>query len=69
MEKSGDDAGASESFAQAAQGWRAFEDPYEEAQALFGLARTAADKEGERARAAELLAKLGVPEGGAAQGG
>jgi class 3 adenylate cyclase/tetratricopeptide (TPR) repeat protein len=69
MGEGGDNAGASEGFAEAAEGWRAFEDPYEEAQALFGLARTGADKEGDRARAAELLAKLGVPGGGAAQGG
>jgi hypothetical protein len=73
MEAGGDNAGASETFAEASEGWRAFEDPFEEAQALLGLARTAAGKEGDRARAAELLAKLGVPEGvpgeGAAQGG
>jgi hypothetical protein len=73
MEEIGDNAGASRAFAEAAEGWRAFEDPFEEAQALLGLARTAPQKEGDRARAAELLAKLGVPEGetggGAAQGG
>jgi class 3 adenylate cyclase/tetratricopeptide (TPR) repeat protein len=67
MEAGGDTTGASEAFAEAAEGWRAFEDPYEEAQALLGLARTG-EQEGDRARAAELLAKLGVPEG-AAQGG
>jgi tetratricopeptide (TPR) repeat protein len=69
MEAGGDNAGAAEMFAEAAEGWRAFEDPFEEAQALLGVARTAADREEDRARAAELLAKLGVPERGAAQGG
>ncbi|MFL5767500.1 MAG: ATP-binding protein, partial [Actinomycetota bacterium] len=69
MEAEDDVDRAAERFAQAAEGWHAFEDPFEEAQALLGLARTAEEKTGERARAAELLAKLGGPGEGAASGG
>jgi hypothetical protein len=68
MEAGGDNEGAAETFGEAAEGWRAFEDPFEEAHALLGVARSSSDQEGHRARAAELLARLGVPDGGTGEG-
>jgi hypothetical protein len=57
-------------FAETAERWRAFGNPYEEAQALLGLARCSDDGADARRLGAELLSKLGawggtnVAEGG-----
>jgi tetratricopeptide (TPR) repeat protein len=59
-EATGDPA-AAVLYAEAADGWRTFGDPLEEAEALFGVARCSPDGEKERRRAERLLAKLGVP--------
>jgi len=59
---------AAERFGRAAEGWRAFGVPYEEALARLGRARAARGSGDDpdpvdEARAGELLAALGVPAG------
>jgi hypothetical protein len=58
-EARGDVEDAAELYAEAAEGWRQFGNPLEEAEALLGRARCA-DEPAARRRAHDLLGRLGV---------
>jgi len=64
-EHRGDLAAAAELYRAAAEGWRSFGNPLEEAEALLGLARcttddAAADANLTRTRATEIMVNLGI---------
>jgi class 3 adenylate cyclase/tetratricopeptide (TPR) repeat protein len=62
-EAEGDLPSAAASYAEAAEGWRAYGDPLEEAEALAGLARCDPEATDARDRAGELRHRLGMPPG------
>jgi tetratricopeptide (TPR) repeat protein len=62
-EADGDLRSAAAGYAEAAEGWRAYGDPLEEAEALAGLARCDPEATDARDRAGELRHRLGMPPG------
>jgi class 3 adenylate cyclase/tetratricopeptide (TPR) repeat protein len=62
-EADGDLRSAAAGYAEAAEGWRAYGDPLEEAEALAGLARCDPEATDARDRAGELRRRLGMPPG------
>lgn len=58
------DPDAAVAYAELAELWRSYGDPFEEATALLGHARMEADAGDARARGLELLSRLGVPSDG-----
>jgi hypothetical protein len=63
-EAEGDLGAAAPLYAEAAEGWRAYGNPLEEAEALRGHERCGGGSAGDGTRAATLLASLGVPDAG-----